>query len=329
GILGQLKAAGCTTILVTGGEPLLHPACLSILRRAKQEGLLVSLYTNGSLVDEETAAELGELNLVDIAITLYGADAATHDRYTRCPGSFGRVTEAVRRLNEAGCNLRLRWYALPASVEQTGAFIDLAESLGVRWQASGVITARRDGTCSRRVSDAQLFGFYRTVVERFYSAEGLLARAKQMAEALDRSTGPETRMCGAGLAGGRIDPAGVLYTCMDISDPVGDLRRVPFADAWKRTADISEGLRLNHFPDCEACRYFWACNTCPGAFRAETGSWGETPREQCRNTHLRLLAISRCADELLGDRRNPLAGRLDDSPFLETAHGFQNTAAHA
>ena len=329
-ILEALKAAGCTSVLVTGGEPFLHPACLDVLRRANELGLLTQLYTNGSLIGPTTAAELGALNLLEIGITLYGANAPAHDRYTRCPGSFERVTRGVRLLRDAGCRVRLRWYALPPSVGRTGAFIDLAESLGVERQASGVVTARRDGTVPDRVSDAELSRFYRTIVGRFYDDDGLLAEARRIAAALDRNAGPDTLMCGAGQASGRISPAGVLYPCIEIHEPLGDLTAVPFAEAWERSRSVARTLRLADFPTCRSCRYFWACDACPGAFRTETDAWGFTPREQCRNTVLRIAAVRRCVDERIGAESNPLTVHMDQDPLLmeAIADGRQCAAAN-
>lgn len=318
-ILAQLRAAGCTTVLVTGGEPLLHPACLAVLGRAKRLGLLTRLYTNGSLVDPDVAAELGELNPLEVGITLYGADADTHDAYTRCPGSFARVVRGVRLLRDAGCRVRLRWYPLPPSVHQTEAFVDLAESLDAEWQANGTLTARRDGTVPERVPDHQLLKFYTTVVNRFYDDDELLAEAERIAEALGRKTEPGTLMCGAGQASARIDPAGVLYPCMEIHEPLGDLTTTPFAQAWERSRATADTLRLADWPTCRSCPYFWACDACPGAFRTETGTSGKIPREGCRNTVLRIAAMRAAVGERL-EAPNPLAIDLHEPPFTEAAH---------
>src|SRR3989304_6595159 len=77
-IFRDLKSAGCISVLLTGGETLLHKGCIQILRNLKELGFLTSLFTNASLIQKETASELAKLNLGEIGITLYGADAQTH-----------------------------------------------------------------------------------------------------------------------------------------------------------------------------------------------------------------------------------------------------------
>jgi MoaA/NifB/PqqE/SkfB family radical SAM enzyme len=87
---------------------------------------------------------LAELNLVNIGVTLYG-DLQTHQAYTGAASSYARAIDTVRRLRDIGCNVSLQWNALPETLDQTEAFIDLAEGVGVRWQVNGLINGCRDG----------------------------------------------------------------------------------------------------------------------------------------------------------------------------------------
>jgi uncharacterized radical SAM superfamily Fe-S cluster-containing enzyme len=51
-IVDQLADAGCLNLLVTGGEPLLRPDLPEVYTRAIRRGILLSLFTNGILIDE-------------------------------------------------------------------------------------------------------------------------------------------------------------------------------------------------------------------------------------------------------------------------------------
>ncbi len=55
-IIEQIKAAGCLYLLITGGEPLLRNDFAAIYSYAKRQGFLVTLFSNGTLVN----ADIGE-----------------------------------------------------------------------------------------------------------------------------------------------------------------------------------------------------------------------------------------------------------------------------
>ena len=46
---------GCLFLLLTGGEPLLHPEFKQIYRGLQELGIYLTVNTNGTLIDEEMA----------------------------------------------------------------------------------------------------------------------------------------------------------------------------------------------------------------------------------------------------------------------------------
>ena len=49
--MDDLRAFGVPVLILSGGEPLLHPDIFAISRRAKAMGFYVGLSTNGTLID--------------------------------------------------------------------------------------------------------------------------------------------------------------------------------------------------------------------------------------------------------------------------------------
>ena len=78
-IAEEMKTAGVLFVLLTGGEPLLHPDFREIYRGLISMGMIVSVNTNGSLIDEEWADFFAENRPRRVNITLYGADEATYE----------------------------------------------------------------------------------------------------------------------------------------------------------------------------------------------------------------------------------------------------------
>ncbi|MEE9523617.1 MAG: radical SAM protein, partial [Thermodesulfovibrionales bacterium] len=54
-IFDELKEMGCLWLLITGGEPLLRDDFSQVYLAAKSRGFLVTVFTNGILVDDEVA----------------------------------------------------------------------------------------------------------------------------------------------------------------------------------------------------------------------------------------------------------------------------------
>src|SRR2546422_812159 len=57
-IMDELAAAGCLDLVLTGGEPLARPDFFDIYERAKENGFLTTLFTNGTLITETVAHRL-------------------------------------------------------------------------------------------------------------------------------------------------------------------------------------------------------------------------------------------------------------------------------
>jgi MoaA/NifB/PqqE/SkfB family radical SAM enzyme len=81
-ILDELADAGCLWLLFTGGEIFARRDFLEIYTHAKKKGLLITLFTNGTLITPRVADYLAEWRPFAIEITLYGRTRETYERLT-------------------------------------------------------------------------------------------------------------------------------------------------------------------------------------------------------------------------------------------------------
>jgi MoaA/NifB/PqqE/SkfB family radical SAM enzyme len=128
---------GTRGIGFTGGEPLLCPDILRLVRRTKERGMLAHLNTNGTLLTDERAGGILDAGTDSLNVSLDGATEASHDRIRGAAGSFGRTLEglgAVNRLRKArGAPLRVKVVAVLSedNVDEVEAYLALAARLGV------------------------------------------------------------------------------------------------------------------------------------------------------------------------------------------------------
>ena len=60
-ILDEIVDAGCLWLLFTGGEIFIRKDFIDIYTYARQKGLLITLFTNGTLISSEIADRLAQL----------------------------------------------------------------------------------------------------------------------------------------------------------------------------------------------------------------------------------------------------------------------------
>ena len=108
---------GMVFLLLTGGEVFLRPDFFEIYTPLTRLGLILTLFTNGTLITEAVAERLAEAPPSRTEITLYGATAATYEAVTGVPGSYARCCAGI----EALVRHRSRWDSRPLSPGKTWA----------------------------------------------------------------------------------------------------------------------------------------------------------------------------------------------------------------
>ena len=106
-IAREAREEGLLYLLLTGGEPLLWPDFWTLYDELIDTGFIVSINTNGSLIDSEAVARFVRRPPEKISITLYGAGDATYRRMCGADGVFMKVDQAIRSLQEAGITVKL------------------------------------------------------------------------------------------------------------------------------------------------------------------------------------------------------------------------------
>jgi [mycofactocin precursor peptide]-tyrosine decarboxylase / 3-amino-5-[(4-hydroxyphenyl)methyl]-4,4-dimethylpyrrolidin-2-one synthase len=127
-VFGELAALGSFRLGLTGGEPLLRKDLLDVIDAALAHGLHPCLTTNGLLLDEHVARELGKRELVWLNVSLEGAQAATNDRI-RGDGVFDAVVGKLRALGRY-MRFTLAFTITSASAGEIEACAQLARELG-------------------------------------------------------------------------------------------------------------------------------------------------------------------------------------------------------
>lgn len=127
-LLPGLQALGVETVLVSGGEPLLHPQWRDIAARLRAQGLRLWLLTAGLAL----AKQAGEVarHFEQVTVSLDGATAASYARI-RGLDAFEAVCAGVRAAVRAGLPVTLRVTVQRGNAGELAALVELAHKLGV------------------------------------------------------------------------------------------------------------------------------------------------------------------------------------------------------
>ena len=291
-IIDQVVDAGCLSFLITGGEPLLHPDFATVYRHARESGIIVSVFTNGTLLDSSHIELFRELPPRQIELTLYGATPETYEAVTGVKGSYDAFHRGIELLRKGDVPFRLKTMLLTLNVHEFALMTEYARELGVRFRFDPLIAPRLDGDCTPlqyRVDPA-------TAVELEMSDEERVASVLEDLKSTGGENGESARKeflyrCGTGATGFFIDSHGWLQPCMMVTNPSVDLRKTRFGEAWAELAGVRD---IPAPPDlhCKECSLVAHCGYCPPVTMLENGMKVEPGGYVCRLGECRKQAIA-------------------------------------
>lgn len=130
-VIDDLADYRVNALLLSGGEPLLHPRLPQILERATQRGLKVTISTNGTRITPEYARLFKELGVAYVGISLDGI-GAIHDRFRGVPGAFDGAIRGFRLCEEVGQKTGLRLTLTRNNVQSMEQILDFIEKEGIQ-----------------------------------------------------------------------------------------------------------------------------------------------------------------------------------------------------
>ena len=130
-IVQQAIPLGLRTVRITGGEPLLRPDFVDILRILRNWDLTIQLETNGTLIDLETALELVATS-THVTISLDSSSPQYHDEFRGVQGAFDAAIAGIKLLKSVGGEPSVVMSICRDNVEQIPSMIQLCEELHIR-----------------------------------------------------------------------------------------------------------------------------------------------------------------------------------------------------
>jgi radical SAM protein with 4Fe4S-binding SPASM domain len=283
-LLDEITEAGCLNLLITGGEPLLREDFPEIYRHAKEKGLLVTVFSNGTLITEKVIELFRDYPPLEVEISIYGATAGTYEKITRVRGSFEKCMSGIKRLLDSNIKVNLKTILMTMNSHELFQMQNVAKEVGARFRFDAAISPCINGDkapLDLRVSPEE-------AIEKEFADPKRVRLWKKYFEGIGgRILADDLYGCGAGVTGFHIDPSGSLQPCMMTLDIQHDLSESGFLAGWHDIISHIRGKKAAPEFACRGCEKINLCGYCPAFFRLENGTENARSDYICKMGHLR------------------------------------------
>ena len=323
-MLDELVDMGCFWILYTGGEIFARKDFLEIYTYAKKKGFLITLFTNGTIINEQIADYLAEWPPFAIEITLYGRTRKTYEALTAIPGSYDRCLRGIRLLKERGLPLKLKTVATSINKHEVLAMRQFAEEeLGVEFKMDGQINPRID--CSQSPLAVRLTP--EEVVALDMRDQKVADEYRKLAERdLDNppnlSTVDTVYFCGGGVNSFAVNAYGEVGICVISQQETFSIREAGVKRVWEESLRHLRSRKRTRVTKCVECRIQSLCAMCPANGELENGDRESPVAFLCSVAHLRAMSVG--AEVSAHGECEFCAGGSEHEALLESARRIAN-----
>jgi MoaA/NifB/PqqE/SkfB family radical SAM enzyme len=250
-ISNRLNEIGPQIISVGGGEPMLHPELVPIVRALGRHHFPVMI-TNGSLVTGEVARQLWQAGMLEISVSIDYANPQKHDAQRGKPGAYAHGIHALKILHQTrthpGQRVNMISVIMDDNLDEVEALIELCRDMGITYLVT--LYSHNRGSKPAREPAKDLSRCLLDLKQRhrnFVALRGYLERFPS-----DTSHTAPGR-CHAGRNLCNIDCRGEVSFCIDrLENPAGNILTDKMPDIESR---LLAGHRANDCRDCwTSCR---------------------------------------------------------------------------
>ncbi|MFH0835214.1 MAG: radical SAM protein [Candidatus Micrarchaeota archaeon] len=269
----DLRNNGVLKVIITGGEPTMHPQLVEIIGVMRAQGLGVELLSNGTRITPELARKLKGTDITKIRISLDGAKAETHDAIRGMKGAWEKTIQGIRNCKAAGIYTEVNMVVCNRNIGEITDVYDLCQQLGVdRFYSEAMVLLGRGKRCGLEITPAQ-----------YNEANAKLLKKANIQIAVHE--GLKETSCGVGFLNAAVNVRGQLIPCPLLQElQAGDVKKNGIKARWEGS-DVMKGLRASTWKNiekCSACEHKLVCRSgCKARVFGMTGKLDESDSVNC------------------------------------------------
>lgn len=289
-LIDQAVDAGMLFPVLTGGECLMHRGFKEIFLHMKEKGLLITLNTNATLLNDEYIDFFKKYPPNLLKVSLYGI---TEDGYETVTGH--RVCHIVKdnliKLRDAGINLKISVTVSRQLFNEAADIVRFAIENDIPYNVDMSMFDAEEET-GRSIDDYNLTA--EEVVSKYLEIRKI--EKKEVFDNLEIPAAPKrvndgtiakSLRCSAGRASFMIKWTGKMQPCIMEIQNAPDAVSLGFQKAWEKVIEISKNTVIP--VECIGCKIQKACTQC-AYIRANPNDPGHANPEVCKVTEAKLKA---------------------------------------
>ncbi|MEU5046857.1 radical SAM/SPASM domain-containing protein [Streptomyces griseorubiginosus] len=262
-LIREAGEMGVFLIVVGGGEPLMRHDIWTLVGAMREQGMGVSLTTNGTIVRTRDLRAFKRHD-VRVNVSIDGAEG-NHDRIRGREGSFQRTIQGIRTMVDAGITPTVRFTLMNSNLCDVDAVLDLCNELGVP------VKARRAKPSGRVIGTTDIItegtpAYFDAVVKLnkadHCGVEDLMNVEAGAKEPLLLSEND----CGAGTRVMFVDEDGTVSPCIFLGSDfrAGQWTPGSLSNFWASAPEFHQMRNLPENKTCGSCSRHSTCHAeCP------------------------------------------------------------------
>lgn len=246
---------------LTGGEPMLHPNFLEMIKRCRKENISLNILSNLTALSEDIVTELKTNPLISIQVSLYSINPNIHDEITKVKGSCSITKKAIENLVDSNINLQI---SCPILKQNVHCYLDVIE-----WAKTMNINVSYDyNLLGKYNSDTENlycrlnYNDVRDIVENDLNKERINLK-KEIEEKKELTL--DNAICSVCRYSFCVSEKGNVYPCAGWQSFVlGNLYESTLSTIWSESKKINilRNLKIKDFEACSVCNDRIYCSIC-------------------------------------------------------------------
>jgi radical SAM protein with 4Fe4S-binding SPASM domain len=284
-LVDESVSMGALWFLLTGGEPLLRDDFIDIYMYIKKKGVLVSLFTNATLISNEHIKLFKRYPPREIEVTVYGVTRQTHEKVTG-KKYFSATMSGIDRLINAALPVTLKSTILRSNYMEFNEISKYCQRKSFhpfRFDPLLQFRVDRDTARNQKIRIERLTADEIIQIENAdeIRRDALLRLCTDMgSRPVFNGSSSQLFRCKAGINSCCIGYDGVFKLCSALANPACTYSLITgsLTDAWNNFAPLlrkMESAKPSFQDKCGKCGIIDWCMWCPAHADLETGKLDE------------------------------------------------------
>lgn len=253
----QIHEAGCLYVTLTGGETLLHPSFVEIYSYIARKGMIITVFTNGSLINDDIIRLFKCYRPKGVEITLYGASEETYRATTNAYNKFDTVKQNILMLKKHQINVTTKMFIVKENKEDYSKIISWVSSEKIPFRFDDIIIAEPNSHELEHQICQEDIQFFE---DHAYTTSELVDPDLRVETYINRTH--KLFQCGAGRTSCVLKSNNMLRGCNFLSCFEYDMGQMSFKTAWSLMEHWTE-LSIDSHTTCSSCQNREYCSYCP------------------------------------------------------------------